>query len=148
MTKKLALLTDVILNLDVYLNTLLTKYVNIIANVLTMKTAKTTKLETNWQINASKQFVTKDWELVLKSLQIKNARSREKNAKPTVLQQMLAILLIVLKKQTLKTLFANIPQETVMTEFCAPKILVMLLLDVSILILLMTKVALLEDNAL
>jgi len=47
MTKKLVLLINVILNLDVSLSTLLTKFVNNIANVPTMKTAKITKPETN-----------------------------------------------------------------------------------------------------
>jgi len=92
--------------------------------------------------------VIKVWVLVSKFLQIKNAKSREKNAKPTVFQQVLVILLNVLKIQTLKNLFANIPKETVMMEFYAPRILAILLLDVFILIHLTTKVAQLEDNVL
>jgi hypothetical protein len=122
-TRKHVLLIDVILFSDVSSNTPSTMFANLDANALTMLIAKILKRSTNWQNNASRLFVTNLWEHVLKFLQIRNAKSREKNAKMIALLMMLAILLNVLNPLILKISYANILQDLVMMELNAPKIL-------------------------
>jgi hypothetical protein len=122
-TRKHVLLINVILFSDVSSNTLSTMFANLDANALTMLIAKIMKESTIWQNNASRQSVTNLWELVLKFLLIRNAKSREENAKMIALLMMLVILLNVSNPLILMILYANIPQDLVMMELNAPKIL-------------------------
>jgi len=129
MTRRHVPLTNAILFLDASSNIPSTTFANLDANVLTMLTAKNTKRSTNWQTNASRQFVMKDWEHASKFLQARNAESREENAKMTVLQLMLVMLQNVSNLEM--NSYANIPLNLATMELNAPKILAMQSKDAS-----------------
>jgi len=91
-TKRIVPKIDVTILSDVSLNTEATKSAHQEHNVLTMLTAWTLKTPTNWQNNASKQFVMQTWEHALKFHLTRLAKEKEENANLTVKKLMLVML--------------------------------------------------------